>query len=324
MSALLVALGLAALVSLNPWAAKSVTPRLRVDPGLGVALGDAVAVSPGRRLAVAPARSAAGEQARSADVGASGGEGDAQPQLGIAPAHAVARSLPRPPGGASRPPAPEAAPVTPSPTPIPVAMPVAATAPPASGSVSAPPPGDVVRGGGSLPGPIGSGSGPIGGGSVDVVEVHAGDERAFSFSFYVQPSAFRAPGDENVIMRFRGVASESPTFGLRLWDDGGGQRGLWSSGEAMDGERFLAPVEEGVWHHAVVAFQASSEGDGFYLLLLDGRPIDVRAFVSLIDPGSDSARIETGLFRDGEPVAGSSDVFFGPTQLGETLESVIP
>ena len=126
-------------------------------------------------------------------------------------------------------------------------------------------------------------------------------------------------------MRFKGEASESPSFGLQLWDDGSGnQRGLWASGDAMGGERFLAPVAEGVWHEAVLCFKASSEGDGFYLLLLDGQPIDARAWVSLIDSASGSAQLETGLFREGESVVGAPDVFFGPTELGETLESVIP
>src|SRR5204863_10066355 len=108
-------------------------------------------------------------------------------------------------------------------------------------------------------------------------------------------------------------ASEGPSFGLQLWDDGSGlRRGLWASGEAMGGERFLAPVEEGVWHEAVICFQASGDGDGFYLLLLDGQPIDARAWVSLIEPGSGDAQLEAGLFREGNPVAGATDVLFGP------------
>ena len=74
----------------------------------------------------------------------------------------------------------------------------------------------------------------------------------------------------------------------------------------------------------VLAFHASSEGDGFYLLLLDGQPIDARAWISLIGSGSDSAQIQSGLFRDGEQVAGSPDILFGPVQLSEALESVIP
>jgi hypothetical protein len=157
------------------------------------------------------------------------------------------------------------------------------------------------------------------------VQVRDGGEYAFSFSFYIQPAVYMSPGTENLILRFKGAAGDIPSFGLQLWDDGSAtQRGLWSSGDAMGGERFLAPVEEGVWHEAVVCFQASSEGDGFYLLILDGQPVDARAWVSLIEPGSNSTLIETGLFRNGEPVVGVPDIVFGPTRLGETLESVIP
>jgi hypothetical protein len=157
------------------------------------------------------------------------------------------------------------------------------------------------------------------------VEILPGDEYAFSFSFYVHSAAFRLPGEENLILQFKGAEAASPSFGLQLWDDGSGtQRGLWASGDAMGGERFLAPIVEGVWHEAVLCFKASNEGDGFYLLLLDGQPIDARAWVSLIDSDSASTQLEAGLFREGEPVLGSPDIFFGPTRLGETLESVIP
>lgn len=101
------------------------------------------------------------------------------------------------------------------------------------------------------------------------VPVYEGEEHALSFSFYVQPTAYRVPGEENLIMQFHGEAGEPPSFGLQLWDDGSGaQRGLWGSGEAMGGDRFLSPLAEGAWHEAAVQFRASSEGDGFYLLIL--------------------------------------------------------
>jgi Polysaccharide lyase len=252
-------------------------------------------------------------------ISASADEGDSQPRLGIGPAHAVADSPPPP--GIVRPPAPEATPVAAAPAPIPVATPIATTAPTASAPL--PSDGSVGRGGGGQGGPIGAGGGPAGAGP-EAVEVPVGEQRTLSFSFYGLPSGFRPPGDENLIVRFEGEDSETPTFGLQLWDDGGDQRGLWSSGEAMDGERFLAPVEEGVWHRAVLFFQAASDGDGFYLLFLDGQPIEARAGVSLIDPDDEFTRIEVGLFREGGPVVGSPEVLFGPVQVDESLESVIP
>jgi len=174
------------------------------------------------------------------------------------------------------------------------------------------------------PGPVAGGTGPIGGGAPELLEVHEDDEYALSFSFYLQPAAYRAPGTENLILRFMGEADGAPSFALQLWDDGSGQRGLWSSGDAMGGERFLAPLAEGAGHEAVVGFRASSDDDGFYLLLLDGQPVDARAWISLIDSESGNAQLEVGLVRDGEHVVDAPDVVFGPTRLGETLEPVIP
>jgi hypothetical protein len=317
--ACLVALGVAALLSLDPWAEQSVTPRLNVAPEPGVSLGDAVAVPPGRRLAVAEGRPA-GAPAGSFAAERRAEEGAAQPRPGVAPAHAVASRPVSPaagtPGETS--PAPAAAP---EPSPAPVAVPVAAPSPPPEPAAPSP-----TR---APTGPAGAGHGPIGAGAgpgeapESAIEVEDGGEYALAFDFLLQPAAYRAPGDENLIVRFSGE-SGVPTFGLQLWDDDEGRRGLWSSGEAMGGERFLTPLGEGVWHQAVVSFQASSEGEGFYVLLLDDRPVDVRAGVSLLDPGSDSAEVETGLFRDGERVVDSPDVLFGPARLGETLESVIP
>ncbi len=170
------------------------------------------------------------------------------------------------------------------------------------------------------PPPATSGGGPVVGDPDDPIEIHEGDEHEFAFSFYIEPAVYRAPGDENLIMRFAGDPGESPSFALQLWDDGSGsQRGLWASGDAMGGERFLAPVAEGTWHEAVIDFRASSEGDGFYLLTLDDQPIDARAWVSLIDSASGAANLEVGLFRGGERVATPSDVFFGPTRLADAF-----
>ena len=152
-----------------------------------------------------------------------------------------------------------------------------------------------------------------------------GDELAFSFLFQVAPTAYRSPGEENLILRLGSEAGEEPSLGLQLWDDGSGEgRGLWSSGEAMGGERFLTPLSEGAWHRVTIYLQASSSDDGFYLLTLDGEPTDARAWVSLTDTESGSAQLEVGLFRNGERVSDPTDVFFGPAMLGDGLESVQP
>jgi hypothetical protein len=130
-------------------------------------------------------------------------------------------------------------------------------------------------------------------GPSDSVEIQVGDELEYSFSFLVEPTVFRLPGEDSPIVQIRSEESESASFGLQLWDDGAGQRGLWASGDAMGGERFLAPLTEGIAHQATLYLQASSEDDGFYLLTVDGQPVDARAWVSLIDSGSSSALIET-------------------------------
>lgn len=321
--ALLAALAVVVLLSLQPWAATEIAPRVRLAPGLGVALDDAVPVAGGRQLAVAPAQPLLGGGGRLVASAAVVAEDRGGHQFGLAPSRALVagqRVSGSPADPDESPPSSPPAPVAPEPVVEPVTASVPAP-PPAAPAAPAHVPTVL---GGRPGGPSTAGTGEIGGGSEEPVEIREDGEYAFAFSFYLQPTAYRAPGDENLILRFVGEPGEPPTFGLQLWDDGsGGQRGLWSSGEAMGGERFLAPLAEGAWHRVVVYFQASSEDDGLYLLLLDGEAIDARAWVSLL-PESGVAQIEVGLFREGERVVGSPDVLFGPTELGESLESVLP
>jgi hypothetical protein len=325
--ALLVALGVGTLAIIQPWTTSSVAPQLDVASGLGIGLGDSTAVSTSGGLALAPARPVAGNASEFIAGGLAAGKaeekGEARLQVGIAPAHVVAVAHPVSlPGGKPGPVAPGATPApesSPSPAVVPVAAPSPSPAP-----AAAPPTGVVVERGGGVSGPVGAGAGPMEGEPGSAIEVAEGEEGAFAFSFLTQPTAYRTPGDEDLIVRFAGGVGGNPSFGLQLWDDGSGQRGLWSSGDAMGGERFLAPLADGKLHRVVVDFKASSDGDGFYLVLLDGEPVDARAWVRLIEPGSSSASIEAGLFRDGERVEGASDVLFGPSEFAATLESVLP
>jgi len=161
------------------------------------------------------------------------------------------------------------------------------------------------------------------------VQVHEGDEYAFGFSVYIETMVYGVPGADNLIMRLKSDASEAPAFGLQLWDLPGypweaSQRGLWSSGEAVGGDRFLAAVPERVWHDVAIRFKASSQGEGFYEVYLDGQLVDAREAVSLIAPGSSYAQIEVGLFRDGDRVQGDSELHLDAAKLGDTLESVLP
>lgn len=319
---LLAALAITALLSAHPWSADPVGPRLSVAPDLGVSVEDSVAVSRDRHLAVAPAHLAGidGPRLAAATVTGSVG-GGSEARTGLASARIVAVSIATTPAELPQPSAPEPAP--PQPAAVPVATPVSSPAPsPAPVAEPTRPP----SGNGNQPPPNSAGGpGPIGGVVSGPVQVHEGDEYAYSFSFYIQPTVYRAPGEENLILRFGDEADQSHSLGLQLWDDGSGtQRGLWSSGDAMDGERFLAPVAEGAWHDVVLYFQASSEDGGLYMLLLDGEPIDTRAWVSLIDSAGGSGLLEAGLFREGERITAAPDVSFGPARLTETLESVIP
>lgn len=331
MIALFAALGLAALVSLQPWAANSVEPELSVAPGIGIALGDSVAVAAAPGVDVADAHVAAGAGPANVAVKlAPTREREPVPELAIARARPVTRpaSAPppvRPPASPSpEPPSQPQPPLQPVPVSAPVPVPVSAPTPASS---PAPPTRVAASYGSSPPSPIATGAsvGPCVGSTADVIPVEAGDEYAFSFSFYAQPTAYRMPGVDNSIMRFAGEAGELPSFGLQLWDDGAdGGRGLWASGDAMGGEHFLAPLAEGVWHEAAVYFRASSEGDGFYLVFLDGQPIDARSGVSLIGSGGSCAQIEVGLFRDAERIQETPEVSIRGAALGGTLESIQP
>lgn len=275
MIALVVALAIAAFVGVQPLAPTSVAPQVGLAPGLGVSLGEAVPTGPVlREYAVAPAQPARGGAPRLVAHGSGTGGGTAPLEAGIGPARVLTHVEVPPaeaPAGVQGP-APPPAPATPQPTPPEsVAVPVAAPAPPEPPAF----PGKVPPAVGSpAPGPISAGpEGP----AIEVTEpirVGEGDEFAISLDFLIQPTAYRPPGAENPILRLGDPASELPLFGLQLWDDGAGQRGLWSSGEAIGGERFLAPLTEGVWHTVVAYFAGSADSAGLYLVALDDQPID--------------------------------------------------
>ncbi len=129
---LLLALTAAALVALKPWDADVIAPDLRIEPGLEVALDDAVAVvsPPQVRVDVADVAGSGGPTVAVARVVAP--EGSAASQLGISAAEvalaAAPAPVPTPPPPAAPQPAPAPAPVqtpvaTPAPAPAPTAPP---------------------------------------------------------------------------------------------------------------------------------------------------------------------------------------------------------
>ena len=162
-----------------------------------------------------------------------------------------------------------------------------------------------------------------------MVEFREGDERYYAFSFNVQSMVYGRPGAHNLIMQLKSDGTGSPNFGLQLWDYAGddghsGGRGLWSSGEAMGGDRFLGPVSEGQWHDIVIHFKASSQGVGFYRVYLDGTLVDSRSGVSTIVPGHSYAYIKNGIYRNGGNIPGASEIRLDAARLGASWNSVVP
>ncbi|HEY1355753.1 MAG TPA: hypothetical protein VGF09_05500 [Solirubrobacterales bacterium] len=341
--ALLAALAAAALLIARPWEDDGVAPSLTVAPGIAIGVGNATPVAPGT-LAVARAVPAPIGLAVLAakPVPATGGSGSAG-MVAVAPARALGSPAP------SAPEAPAPAPVS-EPAPEPVSTPIAAPAPQAPTELVADE-GETPTGSGAAPETGGRPPrvtrGMVGGGHTNRLirlsgeqpgselilgdedtglptEIAEGGEYALSFSFNIGTMAWGEPDADNVMVEFLGEAGETRSFGLQLWQNAIADplaigRGLWASGEAMGGDRFLAPLTEGAWHELEIDFRASAKGAGFYALFLDGEMIDVRGGASLIPGGSAAAQIGVGLLRDPSRVQGASELRLGPVSL-EPLE----
>lgn len=330
------------LLIARPWADESLVPGLTVAPGVGIGVAASVPVAPGPPEAVAAAVPAPQGVAVLAakPVPAPGGSGS-----GAAIAVAPARALESPAPAAVAPPGPAPAPVA-EPAPEPVTTPVAAPAPQsatelvADGGEAPAGPGTSPETGGRPPrvtrGMVGDGrtsrliriSGEEPGselilgdpGTGSPTEITEGAEYALSFSFNIGSMAYGEPGADNVMVEFLGDGGETGAFGLQLWqnaiaDPTGVGRGLWASGEATGGSRFLAPLSERAWHEIEIEFRASAQGAGFYAVFLDGELVDVRGGVSLIPAGSAAAQIGIGLVRDPTRVQGTSELRLEPASL---------
>lgn len=153
------------------------------------------------------------------------------------------------------------------------------------------------------------------------LEFEEGDEGWFGFSFNVRKMIWGQLGIHNLIMQFKSEGTGSPEFALQL-SDVDGERGFWSSGGASNVDRFLAPVKPRRWHRALFHFRASNHGAGFFQVFLDGRLIDSRSRVSLIEPGEEHAYLKLGLYRNGEELRGKSVVLLDSVKLGRTRASV--
>lgn len=213
--ALLVALGLAALAVLQPWAADTVSPKLSVAPGFGVKLGDSVVVARDRQLAVAPARPATGATPRFVAAGAVVDKGESQSRLGIAAARVVASVGPaQAPGASPEAPAPE---TPPPPSPVVVPAPVPAFESPPE---TPPSPAPVVAGSGSeVPGPIAAGGGVVGGGAINVLQVCEGDDYTLSLALGGGEGSEALPSTvPHDLTVYFGSSSEGAGFYLVLFD----------------------------------------------------------------------------------------------------------
>lgn len=351
-------LAAAALLILRPWDSGSDSAPLQLPdpPRFEAGLGDGIAVAPGGGRdgpAIADARAVPAKIAVPVVDPPPVSDPISLSQVAVSPARPVAASRPVsvPVPAPATPVVPVAAPVEAPPAPAPVSLPTPPAAPQAphliadfenglegwsTAATSEVTPrlvSGIVRDGerSSLVRLTGSRSrsqlvlgGDGGVGEENTVQIREGDEYAFAFSFYIQAMTYGEPGVDNAILRLKSDASESPAFGLQLWDSTLGERGLWSSGDAVGGDRFLAPVEEQVWHDAIVHFRASSLDTGFYAVYLDGELVDARDTVSVIAPGSTYAQIEVGLYRDGAQVPGTSEIRVDAARLGLMLESVQP
>ncbi len=318
--ALIASLGIAALVSVAPWEDEKLAPDVRIGPGVGVSIDEAIAlpapldVDVARATAAEPVLVARKPPAAAERAGIGGAVGLSQNQV------VVAAQPVEPP---NRPLAPPQIAPPPPPT-VPVALPAPAAAVP-----DTPPPTRIIADldpAGAWRSVVDGDATPPG---VAAVQIREGDRYALSFEFFVERMAYGQPGADNRILRLTSEGAEEPAFGLQLWDDpeadaAGGLRGLWASGEEMGGDRFLTAVSERVWHTLEVNFEASSAAAGFYEVHLDGAPVDARDGVSLIVPGSEYAQLELGIFRDPERVQGSSEVRFRSVRLGDSPEPLQP
>jgi Polysaccharide lyase len=154
-----------------------------------------------------------------------------------------------------------------------------------------------------------------------IAEFPVGTERYYAFSFYVCSMVYGRPGAHNLVMQLKSDNEGSPRLGLQLWDYQG-KRGLWSHGEAMGSDRFLAPIAHQRWHDVVVHFKVTGDNTGFYRVYLDGALIDSRNDVSVLRQGASTAYIKSGLYRNGDEIPGFSEIRLDSATLGTSLDQV--
>jgi len=159
------------------------------------------------------------------------------------------------------------------------------------------------------------------GSALNSKEFYEGAEYWYAISVDVLRMTWGHPGAHNLFMQFKSDGEGSPNLALGLWDYNG-KKGLWTEGDATGGNRYLAPFSEGTWHDVQVHFRASSRGEGFYQVYLDGQLVDSRQNVSTIVPGHTYAYIKDGLYRNGGTNPGTSELLLDQAKLGTTQAAV--
>lgn len=155
-----------------------------------------------------------------------------------------------------------------------------------------------------------------------LVRFYQGNDFFYGFSFLVLSMTYGRPGAHNLIFQFKSSNEGSPRFGLQLWDYKG-HRGLWTHGEAMGGDRFLAPIETGRWYDVAIHFEVSSHDTGFYRVHVNGTLVDAANQVSILREEADFGYIKNGLYRNPETIPGPSEIRLDSAVLGTSLEEVM-
>jgi hypothetical protein len=158
-----------------------------------------------------------------------------------------------------------------------------------------------------------------------IFDFHEGDTYYYGFSFFIDSMIWGRPGAHNILWQLhqRGTGSTgSPPVALALISYRG-RRGLWLQSRAGR-DRFLRPLALHRWYDVTVRFHVSSRRTGSYDVYLNGRRVDRDAGVDTLVPGYAACMIQTGLYRNGGVLHGTSEIRLDAVRLGRTFAQVQP
>lgn len=148
-----------------------------------------------------------------------------------------------------------------------------------------------------------------GGTGADPIKFYEGAHYRYSFWHYIFPGemAYGLPGAHNLITQLKSSGEGSPEAAIGLWNweypSGSGiyRKGLWVSGP--EGDVYVAPYAEGVWHHPQIEFIASEEEAGMFRLTVDGDVVYELSDINTIIPGHEYLYLKSGNYRNGAKVS---------------------